>query len=238
MITVEIDHRVGAVTLDRPKRLNAFTGEGYAELAAVLARLDTDDTVATITIQGAGRAFSSGVDLDALRGADMAAVAAAFRQLVHTLSTLETPLVAGVHGAAVGFGATLLLHCDIVVVARDARIRFPFTELGTVPEAGSSVLLARAVGAQRAAELVLTARWIDGDEAVALGLATEAVAADELPARLRTLAHSISRHPTPVLSETKRVMRSGLDELVAAAVAREMEAGGRLTAFFRPLTGR
>jgi enoyl-CoA hydratase/carnithine racemase len=238
MITVEIDGRVAAVTLDRPERLNAFTGEGYAALAEALAQFDADDAIATITLQGAGRAFSSGVDLDALRHADMTEVSRAFRELVGTLSSLRTPLVAGVHGPAIGFGATILLHCDVVLVAHDARIRFPFTELGTVPEAGSSVLLARVVGAQRAAELVLTARWLHGDEAVAIGLAAEAVAADALPARLRELAQSIARHPSPVLYETKRLMHAGVEEIVSAAVGREMDAGGRLNGFFHALGDR
>lgn len=238
MITTAIEDRVAIVTLNRPERLNAFTGDGYAELATTLSRLDADDTVTAITVQGAGRAFSSGVDLGALRDSDIAAVTSAFHELVRTLSGLRTPLIAGVHGHAVGFGATMLLHCDIVVVAHDALIRFPFTELGTVPEAASSVLMARAVGPQRAAELVLTARWIDGDEAVKLGFATEAVSTAELPARVRELAGVIARRPAPVLYETKRVMRAGVEELVAAALTRETEAGSRLTAFFGPLAER
>ena len=88
---------------------------------------------------GAGRAFSSGVDLDALAAADTVEYADALAVLLPALTELPKPLLAGVHGAAVGFGSTILLHADVVVVADDARLRLPFAQFGTVPEAASSL---------------------------------------------------------------------------------------------------
>lgn len=226
---------VAVVALDRPHRLNAFTAEGYAALAAVLSELDDDAACRAIVIQGAGRAFSSGVDLDALRAGEPEAFGAAFFPMIATLAALRTPLIAGVHGAAVGIGATLLLHCDVVVVAHDARIRFPFSALGTAPEAGSSVLLAKAVGAQRAAELLLTARWLDGDEAVRIGLAAHAVDASDVAATARAIAADIAALPQAAVAEAKRLLRLGASDAghvseVARAVERETEAGRRLSA--------
>ena len=121
-----------------------------------------------------------------------------FLRLLDALIDCRTPIVAAVHGPAVGFGATLLLHCDVVVVAHDARLRFPFTQLGTAPEAGSSALLPAAIGAQRAAEILLTSRWVSGDEAAAIGLAAVAVPADEV------LGHVHARSPPRSPSSASR----------------------------------
>ena len=109
--------------LNRPARLNAFTAASYRLLAELLARADADKTVRVAVLEGAGRAFSSGVDLAELEGEDRSELASSFDRLVAVLAALDTPLVAAVHGAAVGFGATLLLHCDLVVADADARGR-------------------------------------------------------------------------------------------------------------------
>lgn len=162
--------KVRTLTLNRPDRLNAFTASSYQLLASMLDDAAAADDVAVVLLTGAGRAFCSGVDLSALSDAEdrPAEFGDAFDTLLENLLALPKPLVAAVHGVAVGIGFTLLLHCDVVLVADDTRLRAPFTQLGTAPEAGSS-WLPQVVGAQRAAELILTSRWLEAGEAVDWG---------------------------------------------------------------------
>ncbi len=164
-LLVTDDGAVRTLKFHRPDRLNAFTAEAYGTFADALTDAAADDVVLAIVLTGAERGFSSGVDLDAPRGGDSGAFQTESVRLLDALIDCPKPIVAAVHGPAVGFGATMLLHCDVVIVAHDARIRFPFTQLGTAPEAASSVLLPAAIGAQRAAEILLTSRWVSGDEA-------------------------------------------------------------------------
>ena len=236
-VTVVDDDGVRTVMLDRPARLNAFTAASYRALAAALEAAVRDETIRVVELVGAGRAFSSGVDLDALAGtADPDEYREAFAVLLETLIVFPKPLVAGVHGAAVGFGATILLHADVVLVADDARLRLPFTALGTAPEAGSSVLLPALVGPQRAAELLLTSRWIDAAEAVASGLAARRCAGADLRSELRQLAREIAARPPEAVAAARRLLRSGRAELVRAALEREDDAARELRAELGPLS--
>lgn len=226
-LLIDDDGAVRTLTLHRPERLNAFTAEAYGALADAVLAADADDAVQVLVVTGAGRAFSSGVDLDAIRNGRSEDFAREFVRLVGGLIDCRKPVIAAVHGAAVGFGATMLLHCDVVVVAHDARLRFPFTQLGTAPEAGSSALLPAAVGAQRAAEILLTSRWVSGDEAVAIGLAAVAAPADEVLPRARAIATAITEQHQPAVIATKRLLRAAAAD-TRAAIAREFDAGRAL----------
>ena len=178
VIRVSVNEHVQLCTIERPERRNAFDQEHYVALANAMAEAATDDDVHVLVITGIGASFSAGQDLK-----EMAALASGtasgphdgFPRLVDQLDTFPKPLLAAVNGDAVGIGLTMLLHCDIAVVAHDARLRVPFSELGVPPEAGSSALLGDVMGWQQAAELLFTSRWIDGDEAVQMGLALKAV---------------------------------------------------------------
>lgn len=186
-----------------------------------------DDGVLAIVLTGSGRAYSSGVDLDALRGGDSGTFQTEFVPLVDALIDCPEPLLAAVHGPAVGFGATMLLHCDVVIVARDARIRFPFTQLGTAPAAASSVLLPAAIGAQRAAKILFD---------VALGERRRA--SGDRSRRDRRSGRRGARHgardrdhhhrATPAtVAATKRLLRLGAAD-ARAAIERESAAARAL----------
>ncbi len=143
------DGPVRTLTLNRPTRLNAFTSASYRRLAQLLHDAAENPAVLVVVLRGQGRAFCSGVDLEELGvegGQGGQELGETFDALVKELLGFAKPLVAAVHGPAVGFGATILLHCDVVLVADDARLRFPFTSLSTAPEAGSSALLPAIVG--------------------------------------------------------------------------------------------
>ncbi len=226
---------VGAVrvlSFNRPNRLNAFTAASYRRLADLLNGASADPAVSVVLLRGEGRAFSSGVDLEelSLHDGNGSALRDAFDELVEELVRLSKPLVAAVQGPAVGFGATILLHCDLVLLADDARLRFPFTSLRTAPEAGSSALLPAAVGPQRAAELLFTSRWIGALEAVDIGLALSSCPRAQLDAEARALAERVAQQPAHAVASVKRLLRAGWMEAVRSASARERIEAQQLAA--------
>jgi enoyl-CoA hydratase/carnithine racemase len=232
------DHgAVRTLTFNRPTRLNAFTSASYRRLATLLQEAADDALVNAVVLRGEGRAFSSGVDLEELSDQHGGGLALrdSFDQLIEVLLDLPTPLIAAVHGPAVGFGATILLHCDLVLVADDVRLRFPFTSLRTAPEAGSSSLLPAAVGPQRAAELLFTSRWIGAEEAVDFGLALARCPREQLDAEARRLAERVAQQPGPAVSSVKRLLRAGRADSVRAASARERVEAEHLIAAFGSL---
>lgn len=228
---------VRIITLNRPARLNAFTPESYGLLTSALTDAAASADVKVALLTGAGRAFSSGVDLQALAhaGTDIHEFSATFDVLIEALVAFPKPLVAAVQGAAVGFGFTLLLHCDLVLTATDARLRAPFTHLGTAPEAASSWLLPRAVGVQRAADLLLTSRWVSGREAVDLGLAARCYDPSLLATEAFALAQEIAALPGPAVVAAKRLLRVGWDDAVHGAMDRERRTATSLRSELGPL---
>ena len=214
------DGRVRIVTFNRPDRVNAFTSTAYRRLARVLNEADTARDVSVVLMQGSGRGFSSGVDLASAARQDPA-LGETFDGLIESLIQFSKPLLAAVHGAAVGFGATILLHCDMVLVSDTARLRYPFTALGTAPEAGSSELLPRLVGLQRAADLLLTSRWISGAEAAEIGLATRCCREESLQAEALATARALTELPDAALVAAKRLLKAGVGTAVRGALGRE-----------------
>lgn len=231
------DGLVRTLTLNRPTRLNAFTAASYRRLAQLLRDAAENPNVLVVVLRGQGRAFCSGVDLEELGdegGQGGQKLGEAFDALVKELLGFAKPLVAAVHGPAVGFGATILLHCDVVLVADDARLRFPFTSLSTAPEAGSSALLPAIVGPQRAAELFFTSRWIDAAEAVSYGLALFRCPRQQLDAEVGDLAERIAQQPGAAVASTKRLLRADRMQMVSAASRRERAEAGWLSSKFGP----
>ena len=230
------DGPVRTLTLNRPTRLNAFTSASYGRLAQLLHDAAENPDVLVVVLRGQGRAFCSGVDLEELgeesRGRGGQRLGDAFDALIKELLGFAKPLVAAVHGPAVGFGATILLHCDMVLVADDARLRFPFTSLSTAPEAGSSALLPAIVGPQRAAELFFTSRWIDASEAVNYGLAVSRCPREQLDAEVAGLAERIAQQPAAAVTSAKRLLRADRMQVVSTASRRERAEAGWLSSKF------
>ena len=231
MIHALDDGAVRTLQIDRGGRKNAFDQEQYHGLGDALSAAATDDAVHVVVVTGTGDAFSAGQDL-----AEMAQLAAGtatgpatgFPALLEALETFPKPLIAAVNGVAVGIGMTMLLHCDIVLVADTARMRVPFSELGVPPEAGSSVLFADAIGWQQAAELLFTSRWISAEEAAAMGLALRVVPAVELAGSTAELAASIAQQSTWAVQTAKRLLLEGRGTRVQEARRREETAFAEL----------
>lgn len=225
MIGVADEGHVRICTIDRAERRNAFDQHHYHALADALGAAAADPDVHVVLITGTGTAFSAGQDLQEMAAMSSGTVAVGesggFPHLLLQLESFPKPLVAAVNGDAVGIGMTMLLHCDIVLVAIDARLRVPFSELGVPPEAGSSVLLADAIGWQRAAELLFTSRWIGGDEAVAFGLALCTSPRERVVPDALALATSIAEQSPWAVQTAKQLMLAGRGERSRQARSRE-----------------
>ena len=231
-VAVELANGVLSVALNRADKKNAITQAMYTALAEATERARTDDAVRVVLFRGEGDSFSAGNDIADFiaigqQGGRQMADAPVFRFL-RALADLDKPAVAAVRGRAVGIGLTLLVHCDLVVVAEDALLSAPFVNLALAPEAASSILLPMAIGHQRAYELFALGEPIDGRTALAWGLANRAVAADQVEATAAELAGKLAARAPNSLKKTKRLMRDA--EALWAQMLREGEAfGSQLT---------
>ena len=228
-VEIEINDGVAVITMNRPERKNAFTREQYELLANALNAADQDSEVRVAVLTGAGAAFSSGQDLKEMMklasgvasGTPTTSKAGGFTVLLDALEVFSKPLIAAVNGVAVGIGMTLLPFCDLVLIDETARMRVPFSELGVPPEAASSVLFADRIGWQRAAELLLTARWVEATEAVEIGLALRTTPAGEALSQSRELANTIASKSAYSTRVIKQLMVAGRGSRTQEARARE-----------------
>lgn len=218
-----VDHgAVRVLPFDRPEKLNALDAGMADRLTAALADARTDSNVAAVVVTGSGRAFCAGVDLDHLaamgRGEESTSHTIAFNEAVRHF---DKPIIAAVNGMAVGVGATMCLHMDLVVAAESARFRTPFTKIGVAPEIGSSWLLPQLIGHQRASWMLLSSEWVEAETAVEWGLAFEVVDDDRLVARAVELATTIAAKDPEAVAAAKRTMRAWRVPQVEAAEAVE-----------------
>ena len=212
--SILVDRRDGfrVVTLNRPQRLNAFNEDMHLALRAALDAAQADSGCGALLLTGAGRAFCAGQDLsDRLPGSgpprDLGASLDTFyNPLVRQLRALPFPVVAAVNGTAAGAGASIALHCDIVLAARSAKFVQAFAKLGVVPDAGASWLLPRLVGAARARGLALLAEPLSAETAADWGLIWKAVDDDRLMADAEALCAQLAKGPTVGLGLIKRAL--------------------------------
>ncbi len=213
------------LTLDRPEQLNAFTADAYRSLREAIERAMADDDVRAIVLTGAGRAFSAGADRSLVDGSSTAEQRAEagreFDALFDVLGRCTTPVVAAVNGLAVGVGCTLLLHCDLVVLAASVRMRLPFTAIGILPEAGSSYLLPARTSSPDAVWALLSGEWFDAESARAMGLAWRVVPDDDLAGEVEAVVATLAELDPWALRSTKRLLLEGRADAVRAARERE-----------------
>jgi enoyl-CoA hydratase/carnithine racemase len=232
-VLIDRSQGVLTLTLNRPDKKNALNGEMYAALGGVIEDANDDPSIGCILIQANGDMFCSGRDVSEMGGGAASGVAPAEpprfgSPLVHALARATKPVVAAVNGRAVGVGATMLLHCDLVYLADDARLTTPFANLALTPEAGSSLLLTARIGHARAFSMFVLGESVDAHTALAWGLANAVVPAAELHARARAAAVAVAEKPPAAVAATKRLMRD-----VEAITARIQEEGVHFTAQLR-----
>jgi enoyl-CoA hydratase/carnithine racemase len=225
------DH-VSWLVFDRRERLNSFTVADYRDLRLALSHATTDGETRVIVLAGTGRAFSAGADRSLVDGtaeqAEREAAGDEFEMLLEVLWAADKPMLAAVNGLAVGIGCTMLLSCDLVLASVSARFRLPFTALGMVPEAGSSVLLPERTRWGDAFWAALSSEWFDAEAARAMGLVWETAADDALWDRTREVAAVLAGLDPAAVRETKRLLTAGRREAAQLASARERAAMRRL----------
>jgi enoyl-CoA hydratase/carnithine racemase len=196
------------LTLDRAAKKNALTFAMYEALTAALTQTRSDATVRAALITGKGETFCAGNDIADFATPRPEFGAAPPSRFIEALVAFDKPLLAAVHGPAVGIGATMLLHCDLVYASSTARLRMPFVSLGLVPEAGSSLLLPRRVGDVVAAEILLLGAWIDAARARELRLVNAVLpTAGELLAFARARATELAASPPQALRTTRALLK-------------------------------
>ena len=237
--TIQLERRgaVATVRLNRPERMNAVIEEMYLEILDALTSIEADPEVRCVILTGSvlhregvsKQAFCAGADLKKhAAGERTAAERRAYIELAHRatrrIHEFPRPILAAVNGPARGAGAEMAVSCDLVFMASDATLAFPETALGSFVGGGVTVLLPRLVGVARAKELIYSGRVIDGEEAVALGLAIRAVPVEDLLDEVRAYADRIAaRAPLSIAFAKRYLQQSGGLEL-AAALELETEA--------------
>ncbi|MCP3462838.1 enoyl-CoA hydratase [Bradyrhizobium sp. CCGUVB23] len=222
-VRTEMTNGVLTLTLARPDKKNALTDAMYGKLADTIEGAETDSSVRVLLIRGEGDMFTAGNDVG-----EFAAVATGKSEgsrnvvrFIQSLARCTRPLVAAIQGRAVGVGTTMLLHCDLVVLADNALLSTPFVSLALVPEAASSLLMPLRIGHVRAYEMFALGEAVPANTALEWGLASRVVPLAQLDAEAAGLAGRLAKQPAGALVATKQLMRNG--EALVAQMAAEGE---------------
>jgi len=214
---------VAVIEIARPEKKNALTAAMYAAMADALVAAGQDSAVRSVLFVGQPGVFTSGNDLEDFMGRPPRDEAAPVFQFMHALLDCGKPVVAAVTGAAIGIGTTLLLHCDLVFVADDARLAMPFVGLGLVPEFASSLLVPQLMGVRRAAEKLLLGDPFTAEQAVKCGIANRVLPGSEVVNHARRVAERFNNLAPGAVRQSKQLIREPQREAVKAAIAREAE---------------
>ncbi|BAN50378.1 enoyl-CoA hydratase [Metapseudomonas resinovorans] len=223
---IQVEREQGLLTLrmNRPDKMNALTREMYSGMAEVLEGAREDASVRAVLITGNETCFTSGNDIvDFLQEPPSGMDSPVFR-FMRALFDFPKPVVAAVSGPAVGIGTTLLLHCDLVYVSSDAKLKMPFVNLGLCPEFGSSLILPRLLGHAKAAELLLLGEGFSGEQAASWGIANASLENGAATfARAREAALRFLDLAPSALEVSKRLMQAPDREALRKAIMEEGE---------------
>ncbi len=213
---------VATIEMARPEKKNALTVEMYQAMADAVNAAAEDAKVRALLITGQPGIFTSGNDLqDFLNRPRPDIDASPTFAFMRALIGCDKPVVAAVTGAAIGIGVTMLLHCDLVYVADDARLAMPFTSLGLVPEFASSLVVPQLMGGRRAAEKMLLGDPFTAEQAVECGIANAVLPAGEVAAHARRMAERFNALPPGAVQEAKHLLREPQRAALLDAVRRE-----------------
>jgi enoyl-CoA hydratase/carnithine racemase len=219
------DGAVASIRFNRPEKKNAITVAMYQSLVDALDDAARDDAVRAVGLFG-GDTFTAGNDLGdflaAGAGTDHSELPVI--KLLRALIAFPKPLLAGVKGAAIGIGTTMLMHCDAVVAGKSARFALPFVRLGLVPEAASSVLFPLIAGRMRASWLMLSGEQFGADDAHAMGLVTRVTDDGDVDGAVAMMCGALAELPPKALANTKRLLKARFADLVDRALSEELSA--------------
>ncbi len=227
LILSTVKNNVLTLTINRFDKKNALNTAMYRQLCRELQQAKIHKNIHCILIQGNEHCFCAGNDLtDFLEHAHDEELAAF--EFVKVLANFTKPIVAAVAGPAVGIGTTMLLHCDIVITAKDAKFKLPFTQLGLCPEAASSVLLPLRLGQNKAFELLALGNSFTGQQAVEYGIANICCDAEQLLAIAEENAHKIASLPSDALQTSRALIKQATQAQVLTAIENEGREFSRL----------
>ncbi|HKK08868.1 MAG TPA: enoyl-CoA hydratase [Gemmatimonadota bacterium] len=229
-VRVEVDGRIGRITLDRPEKLNAFAGDMRDRVGEALERLGADDAVRVVVVTGAGRAFCAGADVGYMtelieeeRIDEARALVEAGRRVALTIARMPKPVVAAINGPAAGGGANLALACDLRIASDRASIGQTFNRIGLGPDWGGTYFLPRLVGPARAAELFFLAEMIDAERAERMGLVNRVVPHERFREEVEALARTLAAKPPLPLRLAKEAIRRSLGSSLEQMLDFEVE---------------
>jgi enoyl-CoA hydratase/carnithine racemase len=216
LVLVETRDGVRTVRFNRPEKKNALTGPMYAAAAAAIGSAADDPAVGAVLILGAPGAFSAGNDVtEFVAAATSGALGEPILAFLRAIAAPPVPLVAAVDGLAVGVGTTMLFHCDLVLASERATFRTPFTDLGLVPEAGSTLLGPRIMGPQLAFELLAGGGAFDAERARQAGFVNRVVPSATIEAEAFAAAHALAAKPRQAMALTRRLLRGDPADVLA-----------------------
>ncbi len=223
LILVEARDRVGLITINRPKQLNALNDAVMDEIGAALLAFDADDGIGAIVITGNEKAFAAGADIGAM--ANFSFVDAYKGDYItrnwETIRRVRKPVIAAVAGFALGGGCELAMMCDIIIAADSARFGQPEIKLGVIPGAGGTQRLPRAVSKAKAMDLCLTARMMDATEAERAGLVSRVVPAERLVDEAMAVAQVIAGFSLPAVMMAKEAVNRAYETTLSEGVMAE-----------------
>jgi enoyl-CoA hydratase/carnithine racemase len=221
-VLVSAENRIQTIRIHRPDKKNALTREMYVAMTEALRKADQDPSVRAILLTGSEECFTAGNDIADFAAAKPGEAPVALDYL-RALADTAKPVVAAVAGVAIGIGTTMLLHCDLVYAAENTRFQLPFVNLGLCPEAGSSYIIPALAGHHRAAELIMLGEPFGTAVARDLGIVNQVVGPSELITTAVQRAQQLVEKPPSALRKTKMLLKSGVDQAVKQAMARETE---------------
>jgi enoyl-CoA hydratase/carnithine racemase len=211
------------VELNRPAKKNAMTSRMYVGLADIFNEAAKDERIRVVLWHGAGDSFCAGNDLEDFLKNPPGPGESPQARLMNAFVNFDKPLIAAVHGAAIGGGTTMLTHCDFVYAGESAKFQMPFINLAVVPEFGSSCSLPARFGHIRAAELILLGLPFDARRAADLGFVTRVVADQDLLATASDTARTLAAKPAGALQASKRLLKQPFRDQIKAAMKAENE---------------
>jgi 2-(1,2-epoxy-1,2-dihydrophenyl)acetyl-CoA isomerase len=236
MITSSSREGVTTITLDRPEKLNAFFGTMREDLLGALRSAGEDASCRVVVITGAGRAFSSGGDVEYMRGLQREGNLEALRKLldagrevVTQIAAMRPPVIASINGIAAGAGCNLALACDYRIASAEAKLGETFVRIGLHPDWGGTWLLPRLVGRGRALELLATGRMITAQEALEIGMVDRVVPASDLAHETESLARSIAAGPPIAIAGIKKALTAAETNTLREQI--DLESEHQLRAF-------
>ncbi len=219
-ILTSTDGRVGVITLNRPKALNALNDQLMDELGAALLAFDADNNISCIVITGSEKAFAAGADIGMMSKYNFTDVYKSdyITKNWETIRKIRKPVIAAVAGYALGGGCELAMMCDFIIAADNAKFGQPEIKLGIIPGAGGSQRLPRAVSKSKAMDMCLTARMMDANEAERAGLVSRVVAADKLLEETMAAAKTIGEMSLPIVMMVKESINASFESSLSEGI--------------------